>query len=132
MKPRGKKLYHTDTHRTCYVCRDLIDINNFVKRTDGTYYSACKDCNKIYYQLRRGRVKSAGGKYTKKEWNTLVSKYDSCPMCNRKWNEIPILEGRKSVITIDHIKPVSKGGSNNIDNLQPLCYSCNSKKGNKY
>lgn len=38
----------------------------------------------------------------------------------------------KEFLSIDHIKPVSKGGSNNLENLQILCLSCNSKKSNKY
>lgn len=39
--------------------------------------------------------------------------------------------GSCSNLTIDHIIPLSKGGTNELDNLQILCRSCNSKKGAK-
>ena len=33
-------------------------------------------------------------------------------------------------LTVDHIIPVSIGGSDEMDNLQPMCAGCNFKKGN--
>jgi len=37
--------------------------------------------------------------------------------------------GTNERLTVDHIWPVSKGGDDDLDNLQTLCHSCNSKKG---
>lgn len=40
--------------------------------------------------------------------------------------------GARRHLHTDHIKPESKGGKATLDNLQTLCRSCNTKKGNKY
>jgi len=37
--------------------------------------------------------------------------------------------GSRSDLTIDHVHPVSLGGSNDLSNLRTLCRSCNSAKG---
>ncbi len=34
-------------------------------------------------------------------------------------------------LTVDHIKPIKHGGTNDLNNLQTLCRSCNAKKGAK-
>ena len=39
--------------------------------------------------------------------------------------------GATDDLTLDHVIPRSKGGSSNPDNLQTLCRSCNTSKGNK-
>jgi hypothetical protein len=49
----------------------------------------------------------------------------------KKYNFKCVICGKSENLTIDHIKPVSLGGSDKIENLQILCKPCNSKKGCK-
>jgi hypothetical protein len=37
----------------------------------------------------------------------------------------------KPANTIDHIIPLSRGGTNDLENLQPMCWKCNKAKGSK-
>lgn len=71
---------------------------------------------------RRTQKTKAGGSYTAAEWKSLVEHYaGKCLCCGR--NDVKL--------TADHVIPVAKGGSSNIDNIQPLCQSCNSRKKDK-
>ena len=38
--------------------------------------------------------------------------------------------GKEIMLTRDHIKPKSYGGNDKIENVQPMCEYCNSRKGN--
>jgi 5-methylcytosine-specific restriction endonuclease McrA len=74
--------------------------------------------NKAYKQNRRTKQSGAGGSFTAKEWLDLCKKYTHRCLCC--W--------RRRKLTADHVIPVSKGGSSNISNIQPLCGPCNSRK----
>lgn len=127
---RPGRLAHTDTHRTCYLCDRGLPVSEFTRRSNGTYFSACKDCNRhVFAQRRRARLAAADGSYTTAEWDALVSQYDRCPACLRAWVDIASPASGGAVITVDHIVPIARGGANSIENLQPLCFSCNSRKG---
>ena len=126
------RLRHTSEKRTCYLCRRFLDIGRFWRRSAGTYFSACKDCNvNVFAHRRRARLAAAEGTFTTAEWEALSSAYERCPSCTRRWADIPLPPGRKSPVTRDHIVPISRGGRNDISNLRPLCYSCNSRKGDR-
>lgn len=73
---------------------------------------------------RRARKKKAGGTYTVVQWEALKEHYEySCLCCGRKEPEIKL--------TVDHVVPLTKGGENTINNIQPLCFSCNAMKRTK-
>jgi len=38
----------------------------------------------------------------------------------------------RNQLELDHIKPISTGGDDSIENLQTLCRTCNRKKGNRF
>jgi len=76
---------------------------------------------KANWKRRQKQRLSVVGNFTKKEFIYLCSEYGNiCLRCKSK-----------KKLTIDHVIPISKGGTNNIDNIQPLCGSCNSIKHTK-
>ena len=58
-------------------------------------------------------------------YQVLVRDNHTCQCCGAKASDGVQLH-------IDHIKPVSKGGTNIFENLQVLCRDCNLGKGDKY
>ncbi len=63
----------------------------------------------------------------RKEWQK--RRYELTPMVfERDPNECKFC-GSKDSLEIDHIIPLSRGGTNELSNLQILCRTCNRKKG---
>ena len=61
------------------------------------------------------------GSLTSEQWHDACEAFDfTCAYC-----------GNESKLTMDHVVPVSNGGSTSADNIIPACQSCNSSKNNK-
>lgn len=79
----------------------------------------------MYNRKRRIKKLNALGTHTLQEWEKLKLFYKNmCLCCKRFEPEITLSE--------DHIMPLSLGGTDYIDNIQPLCRTCNSRKNNKF
>lgn len=74
-----------------------------------------------YVHARRARRLENGGRYTLAEWEALKDQYNHTCLCCYKIE--PTIR-----LTPDHVIPIARGGSNNIDNIQPLCLQCNKSK----
>lgn len=74
-------------------------------------------------QVRRARKLGIAGSHTLAQWLALCKKFKNrCVRC-----------GKTGKLTRDHIIPISdQHSSHDISNIQPLCYSCNSSKNNRY
>ena len=80
--------------------------------------------DKAHTARRRALKIQAEGRFSVQEWAELKAKYNfSCLCCGRSEPDIRL--------TVDHVVPLVKGGTNYIDNIQPLCFSCNSRKHSK-
>ncbi|MDD4390234.1 MAG: HNH endonuclease [Eubacteriales bacterium] len=119
----------------CKCGRKLIESRTIftgVKNKDGSRnkIASCADCYAGDKQhIRYRKINNITDFYDPRyesffpyvEWGKKLDecKY-TCAIC-----------GKIGKMVIDHIIPLSRGGGQSIDNLQPLCHSCNVKKRNK-
>jgi 5-methylcytosine-specific restriction endonuclease McrA len=76
---------------------------------------------------RRARLKGCEGSYTTKELNTLFEQQEGfCYYCGK------LLYGSFDMeVHVDHKTPLSRGGTNYIENIALACAKCNLKKHTK-
>jgi 5-methylcytosine-specific restriction endonuclease McrA len=80
---------------------------------------------RVQDEIRRRRLQRVGvvGTHTQQEWAALCEQHGNrCACCGQAG--VPL--------TRDHVKPIRFGGTDFIDNIQPLCRTCNAAKGSKH
>lgn len=116
-------------HRIKYRAKHREEINRHAAqwRTENpNYHHQYRIDNagkyRAYTANRKALSIAAEGTFTDEQFVELCNKYGNRCLCCGKDNV---------KLTVDHIVPLSKGGSNNLENVQCLCKSCNSKKHTK-
>jgi 5-methylcytosine-specific restriction endonuclease McrA len=104
--------------------REWVERNKeWVSKYKKNWASRNKESTRVSSQKCRARRLEAMGNdiITLEEWLRVLDFYGHRCLCC----------GNDENISMDHIVPLSRGGKHSIDNVQPLCKSCNSKKSTK-
>ncbi len=115
--------------KKCYSM-SMIKVNKKSKKDiNRDYRHTHKELTTIWKNNRRAKKNKFGGSFTQEQWKQLLMSCNyRCLYCNRKIK-----------LSVDHIIPLTKWNEwskqnnpkykwNDIENIQPLCISCNSKK----
>jgi len=92
-----------------------------MKLVDSAWHKNNRDKHTATSNRYHLALSRAEGSYTEKQWLDLCSESNNRCFCC----------GKIKPLEADHVIPVSKGGTNWISNIQPLCHSCNTSKGNR-
>lgn len=91
------------------------------------YNRSNPDRKKAADQRRRALKANADGSFTADEWKFTLEVLDyRCVYCGIHKDDTP-----EKWLEADHLTPLSRGGTNYIDNIVPACKSCNCSKGTK-
>lgn len=144
---QGDQILKKRVRKQCLICDKLILVKPSHSKTEGFYCSIhCRSIGYVSSKIMAGKnnpnYKKGDYETNKKAsvtirglrvnarkikthsnlgWEQLKAEYDFiCPKCKKQEPEIILFK--------DHVIPISKGGHNGIDNIQPLCQRCNLKK----
>jgi 5-methylcytosine-specific restriction endonuclease McrA len=126
--PEEARIANLAACRKCYRAHPEITYER-LKRWRAANPEKNRANKRIAQHIRRARLLNCAGRYTIEQWASLLASFGNlCLCCGRTEEE---LNRVGLILTPDHIQPLAKGGSNSIENLQPLCYGkggCNNRK----
>ena len=119
VRVREDRIKHTEKRKADQaIWRD--NNREWIAKHSKAWRLANPERSALHGRLKKQRRRAAGI-FTLQEWQQVLATYgENCLAC-----------GSDDPPTIDHVVPISKGGSNTIENIQPLCQSCNSRKHTK-
>jgi len=91
-----------------------------MRKRDARYREEHPMVRKAQYSRRRAQERDAKGEFSFGQWKAIKRFYSPDGKC--------LCCGEARRLQVDHVVPLSKGGTNWPGNLQPLCKGCNLRK----
>ena len=108
--------------------RDRIRYKERHRAYELWYRATHREATRAIANRRRARKLAAGGTYTAKQiQEQLARQKHKCYYCQKKLKK----QGDKYIYHVEHVVPLSKGGSNDISNIVASCPFCNNSKGTR-
>ena len=106
----------------CRLCGIDLDDSNWIPSSRKQGSQICRNCHvkETYKSKDRDPLRKRARRFGIKTVRILVEKYPTCPLCGYVFRDLNF--------EVDHDVPISRGGSDNIENLQLLCHKCNKGK----
>lgn len=121
-KERLRELGRIKYHRDIQKSRKKISAKMRARRRK--YPDKVHAADKVHKSRRKAAKIGNGGKHTTAQWLEKLSKIGmKCVYCHKKLTF--------KTLTKDHVIPLSKGGTDDIENIVPSCLRCNQTKGPK-
>lgn len=135
----------SDNQKKCNNCKSnkirkkfkALNLQDFICSSCAIHYRStkankgiCKKCfpkSRVSYKDHIERAKKKGVKYERFS-SDLIYKRDGYKCTSCSCVVVKSKTYKPNQATIDHIIPMSKGGSHTIDNVVTMCQSCNSLK----
>jgi hypothetical protein len=132
-----KRLSPKDGYKFCSKCKQELPVTEFRKRSDRKYglNCQCKSCTKkrnykrtntsvelekksCQKHRRNARKHGLPATFTYEQWINSKNIFNNCcAYC-----------GINEILTQDHFTPLSKRGEYTVNNIIPVCHTCNSDK----
>lgn len=85
------------------------------------YYQTHREEVDAKKERRRKLIMATGGQFNREQFAAMCVRFGNiCLSCKKKTR-----------LEVDHIVPLSQGGTHDESNIQPLCHACNVRKGTR-
>lgn len=132
---RVSSLSYCDSHYSRLTKSGSLREDVPLESSRGTKVYVPDKSGKKYFRYFRFRDSSSPLEVERFDFSDLVSRDGTkCSFCLKELDFSPIerdCKDKKDFATLEHLLPLSRGGSHTLDNVVMLCWSCNSRKNNK-